>query len=186
MSGPDDKLGRAIEAAADVFLRYGFARTTMGDIAKAASMSRPALYLLFPGKEQVFEAATMFLARRHLDNIRGALSACKGLRDKLTTACKLLLVGVFELQQSAPDARDMDDLSFPVVRDIYAMFEKFFAAIIAEEVAVPAIPPDQAARLLLYGTRGLRDVADSPESYGALIEAHVALICSGIINPSRA
>jgi AcrR family transcriptional regulator len=144
------------------------------------------LYLLFPGKEQVFEAATMFLARRHLDNIRGALSACKGLRDKLTTACKLLLVGVFELQQSAPDARDMDDLSFPVVRDIYAMFEKFFAAIIAEEVAVPAIPPDQAARLLLYGTRGLRDVADSPESYGALIEAHVALICSGIINPSRA
>ena len=186
VSGPDEKLGRAIEAAAEVFLRYGFARTTMGDIAKAASMSRPALYLLFPGKEQVFAAATMFLARRHLEDIRGALSACEGLRDKLTTACHLLLIGVFKLQQSAPDARDMDDLSLPVVREIYAMFEQFFAAIIAAEVAAPAIPPDQAARVLLYGARGLREVADSPESYGALIEAHVALICGGITNPRPA
>lgn len=180
VSGPEAKLGRAIEAAADVFLRYGYARTTMGDIAKAASMSRPALYLLFPGKEQVFEAATMFLARRHLENIRAAMLPCEGLLDKLTTACSMLLVGVFELQQSAPDARDMDDLSFSVVREIYAMFEQFFAAIIAEEVAVPAIPFEETARVLLYGARGLREVADSPEGYGALIETHVALICGGM------
>jgi AcrR family transcriptional regulator len=180
LAGPDEKLERTTAAAADVFLRYGYARTTMGDIAKAAGMSRPALYLLFPGKEQVFATATMFLARRYLDDIRGALADCDGLRDKLTTACVMLLVRVFELQQSAPDARDMDDLAFPVVREIYAMFEQFFTAIIAEEVSVPAIAPTEAARVLLYGARGLREVAGSPQEYTTLIGSHVALICAGI------
>jgi hypothetical protein len=33
---------------------------------------------------------------------------------------------------------------------------------------------------LLYGARGLREVADTPGSYTALIEAHVALISDGI------
>jgi AcrR family transcriptional regulator len=178
----DDKLGRAIAAAADVFLRYGYARTTMGDIAKAAGMSRPALYLLFPGKEQAFEAGTMFLARRHLDDIRGALHECEGLQQRLTTACVMLLVRVFDLQQSAPDARDMDDLTFPVVRAIYAMFESFFSALIAEEMPAPAVQPDEAARVLLYGARGLRDVAGSAEGYARLIETHVALVCSGLVH----
>lgn len=186
LAGLDEKLGRTIAAAAEVFLRYGYARTTMGDIAKAAGMSRPALYLLFPGKEQVFEAATLFLARRYLDDIRGALAQCDGLRGKLTTACVMLLVRVFELQQFAPDARDMDDLAFPVVRDIYAMFEQFFAAIIAEGVSRPTIAPTDAARVLLYSARGLREVAGSPEEYTTLIEAHVALICAGITSAGPA
>jgi AcrR family transcriptional regulator len=186
VAAQDEKLGRAIEVAADVFLRYGYARTTMSDIAKAAGMSRPALYLLFPGKEQAFEAATMFLARRRLDDIRTAIERCGGLRDRLSTACVMLLVRVFELQQSTPDARDMDDLSFPVVRDIYAMFEQFFVSIIAEEAPAPAIPAEAVARVLLYGARGLREVASSPDDYAALIEAHVALICAGITSERAA
>ena len=37
-----------------VFLAYGFARTTMDDIARAADMSRPALYLLFKNKTDIY------------------------------------------------------------------------------------------------------------------------------------
>lgn len=176
----DKKRDRAIAAAADVFLRYGYARTTMGDIAQAAGMSRPALYLIFPGKEHAFEAGTMFLARSRLDEIRVSIQNYPGLKAKLARACTMLLVSVFDLQQSAPDSRDMDDLSFPVVRAIYALFEAFFASVIAEERPVSALPPEQTARLLLYGCRGLRDIADSSEHYAALIEANVALICAAL------
>jgi AcrR family transcriptional regulator len=72
----DEKLTRTVEAAGEVFLRYGYARTTMGDIAKAAGMSRPALYLLFPGKEQVFSAATMHLAHQRLEAFQLVLIKC--------------------------------------------------------------------------------------------------------------
>lgn len=43
-----------IEAAANVFPRYGFRRTTMNDVAEAAGISRPALYLMFENKEHLF------------------------------------------------------------------------------------------------------------------------------------
>ena len=49
-----EKDDQIIEAATSVFLRYGFRRTTMGDIAEAAGVSRPALYLRFCNKEHIF------------------------------------------------------------------------------------------------------------------------------------
>jgi AcrR family transcriptional regulator len=49
-----EKTEHVIAAARKVFLRYGYRRVTMGDLAEAAQMSRPALYLVFPSKEQIF------------------------------------------------------------------------------------------------------------------------------------
>ena len=49
------------EAATKVFSQYGFKRTSMADIAEAAGMSRPALYVMFENKEDLF---------RHLANYR--------------------------------------------------------------------------------------------------------------------
>jgi AcrR family transcriptional regulator len=172
----DDKAKRAITAAADVFLRYGYARTTMGDIAKAAGMSRPALYLLFPGKEQLFAAATMQMSKQRLEDIRAAIHDCDGLQQKLVVGFEMLLLGVFALQQTTPDARDMDDLSFPVVGEIYTMFVGFFAEVINEARTRISMPADQIARVLLFGLRGLREVAKSEEDFAQMIRLHIALV----------
>ncbi|HEY8454850.1 MAG TPA: helix-turn-helix domain-containing protein [Actinopolymorphaceae bacterium] len=45
-----------LDAAVGCFARYGFRRTSMDTIARAAHMSRPALYQYFTGKEEVFRA----------------------------------------------------------------------------------------------------------------------------------
>lgn len=176
----DEKILRTITAAGEVFLRYGYLRTTMSDIARAAGMSRPALYLLFAGKEQIFEAATMFLAKQRLEEIRSAADLRQGLNDKLVTACEMLLISVYELQQSAPDARDMDDLAFPVVREIYAMFVDFFAGLITQEKINHAASAQKIADVLLYGARGMRNVATSEDEYRQMIRLHTALICDGL------
>ncbi len=47
-----------VQDATDLFLRYGHARTTMGDVAGEAGISRPALYLVFPRNEDIFTAAS--------------------------------------------------------------------------------------------------------------------------------
>jgi AcrR family transcriptional regulator len=56
VSDPNEKLERILDAALDQFAAYGFSRTPMADIAKAAKMSRPALYLHFRNKEEIFRA----------------------------------------------------------------------------------------------------------------------------------
>ena len=62
MNKPEQNVDRAqakrlavFDAAAEVFAQYGFRRTTMNDIAEAAGISRPALYLMFDNKENLFQ-----------------------------------------------------------------------------------------------------------------------------------
>ena len=78
---------RALECATEVFTRYGYARTTMGDIAAKAGMSRPALYLLFPDKETVFDRVIRAMDMRKLAEIHTLTSKISDQRKKLTAAC---------------------------------------------------------------------------------------------------
>lgn len=181
----DTKRDRAVKVAADLFMRYGFARTTMGDIASAAEMSRPALYLLFPGKEEVFEAAVLHLNQLRLEEIRGSLARSTGLVDQLSTALDLWLVRVYELKLTVPDARDMDDLSFPVVRKVYDDLQAMVAELIAEAAPDNALAsPKELARNLVFATRGLGATATGVDDMAAMTRLQVDLLCSAL-KPAR-
>ena len=179
--GTDSKRDRAVIAAADLFMRHGFARTTMGDVAKAADMSRPALYLLFPGKEEVFEAAVLHLNNLRMAEIRAAVDGIGGLAQRLYTACDLWLIEVYQLKSAIPDARDMDDLSFPVVRVVYADFQALLAELIAE-ASHPGLPatPMQLARNLAFAARGLGASAADASDMRAMTRLQVDLLCAAI------
>ena len=64
-----------------VFLAYGFARTTMDDIARAADMSRPALYLLFRNKGQIYRAIAATMLEDSLLKADRALSSREAIGD---------------------------------------------------------------------------------------------------------
>lgn len=44
------------QAAADLFTKYGYRKTSVEDITKAAGVSKGSLYLEFRSKEELFEA----------------------------------------------------------------------------------------------------------------------------------
>jgi AcrR family transcriptional regulator len=69
-----------LETALTVFLRHGFRKTSMEDIAKAASISRQGIYLHFKDKDAIFSASILKTlddglqaANRILDDDRLAL-----------------------------------------------------------------------------------------------------------------
>ncbi|WP_433873155.1 TetR/AcrR family transcriptional regulator [Saccharopolyspora sp. CA-218241] len=45
-----------LDAALQVFLRFGYRKTSMDEVARAADFSRQGLYLHFPGKQALFHA----------------------------------------------------------------------------------------------------------------------------------
>jgi hypothetical protein len=67
------------------------------------------------------------------------------------------------------------------VRNVYQLFVDFFAGLLKESEVELRAPPEEVARALLYGTRGLRDVARSADEYRSMIRQHVALLCNGAI-----
>lgn len=65
----DAKEAAILRAAFECFARYGLRRTSMADIAKGAGMSRPALYLHYAGKDDIFNA----LVRLHFERSEKAV-----------------------------------------------------------------------------------------------------------------
>lgn len=67
----DPRLKAIMWAAFDTFAQYGYRRTSMEDIATAAGVSRPALYLHFRNKEDIFRS----LAQHYFDTACAEVSA---------------------------------------------------------------------------------------------------------------
>jgi AcrR family transcriptional regulator len=181
------KLQRALDAATDVFTRYGFARTTMGDIASQAQMSRPALYLLFPDKETIFEAVILAMDQAKLTAIRAELAAMDDLGAKLVHACQSWGTHGLELAAVHPDAADLFDLRFAAVRQVYANFRTLIVELIADQARASRIDatPDDIARTLAYGMRGLRETSCDVADMRRLIAVHVACVARAIGIPDR-
>ncbi|CUT12722.1 Transcriptional regulator TetR family [Bradyrhizobium sp.] len=74
-----DRRSRILEGARAAFLRFGFQRASMADIAAGAGVSRTALYHYFPGKEEVLVAVVDELHARSLSEATKVLEASKTL-----------------------------------------------------------------------------------------------------------
>ena len=53
---PDNRRERLLDAAADLFVRHGFDKTTVADVAREAGIGKGSVYLHFDSKEAVLEA----------------------------------------------------------------------------------------------------------------------------------
>ncbi len=77
------RIERAIAAAAEVFLRHGFAATRMDDIADQAGISKATLYNYFPDKTALFlkmvSRHSFVLAGRLLDHVEPEWGAERAL-----------------------------------------------------------------------------------------------------------
>lgn len=169
-----------VTAATATFLRYGYARTTMGDVARAANMSRPTLYAAFPDKEQVFDAVIRGLVEAKIIQIRQQLTSLPSIAEKLRWACTSWGVEGYELVRANPDARDVFDLGFCAVRDSYEVFEKLVMEILQEQwprqSPVSTLP--DAARMLAAAIKGFKDLAKDSEELREMIATLANMVAS--------
>jgi AcrR family transcriptional regulator len=176
------KRQRVIVSATEVFCRYGFARTTMGDIAERCGISRPALYLLFPDKEAIFTAVIEHMDREKLAGIRAELERLKGLRARLLHACLSWGCHGIDLAAAHPDAADLFDLRVPAVQQVYRSFQAFIVELISEHVRIARskFSAEQAARVLTFSMRGLRETATNSRDMQNLITSLVDIFVRAI------
>lgn len=103
----DPKRAAVLTAAVTVFGRYGFQKTSMEAVAKAAGISRPGLYLMFPNKEQLYRATMQGVMER----AQQAMEAC--LADHSTSFDERVVAGLDALMGPYIDtqmARDLNEL----------------------------------------------------------------------------
>ena len=70
----NDRREAVLESALLTFARFGYRKTSMDEVARAAQISRPGLYFLFDSKEALFRAAVTQALERDIAAVERILS----------------------------------------------------------------------------------------------------------------
>jgi AcrR family transcriptional regulator len=182
-----EKEQKVLEAAQVVFERHGFRRVTMQDVANEAGISRPALYLIYPNKEEIFKAAALRMGGAILAELRASLPTLPTVQAQLSHAFELWSVRTFEMMLNSPDARDIIECSQGFAREtihqISSQFEELLVRILEPLIppsAKPPLPLTQIARLLVASTHGFKEAATTAAELRALIAGQLTLTLAAL------
>ena len=118
MAPRDVKKEAVFDAAYDVFSKYGFRRTSMNDIAQAAGMSRPALYLLFDNKENLFRELAADRQNQAIDDACSELSGKGSVKDRFIAAILAYERVYYEPVSQSPHGAEIIDVNLSIASDI--------------------------------------------------------------------
>jgi AcrR family transcriptional regulator len=183
----DERRRKVRQAAMEVFLRYGYRKVTMDDIARGVGISRPALYLVFPNKEAVFRDLVEAGLDDLIEKIEAGLPSRATLADQLSHVFQVSSVGSFELVARAPAANELMNASFDFARDLFDRHEQRLAEILIRLIrgAVPEPdalrPPAQArARIMIAAAHGFKSKAKDLQDMRALVSDLVQMTVAGL------
>jgi AcrR family transcriptional regulator len=166
------KREKILAAALDVFLRYGYKRVTMNDIAETAGISRPALYLVFESKEDIFKSVYEHWVKGTLLEIESKVGQLKTPEEKIRAAFELWTVLPFERMRASSEAAELLESTFGFAQDSvnqgYLSFEKILLPILKShskfKSAKTKVSAEKTVRILSGAVRGFKIVAkDAPE-----------------------
>jgi AcrR family transcriptional regulator len=176
-----------IDAATNAFIRHGYRRVTMGDLAKEAGISRPTLYSVFASKEDVFTAVAEQMMQGTLAEIRERVAELDPLAEKLDAVFEIWVVRSYELIHQLPDAKELIEctqaFSQEVIEAAYAELEAVLLSII-EPNAAPGVRPQQLAHTLAASVRGIKEAARDVDDLRELLSGLVAMTV-GTLSPSE-
>lgn len=173
----EDRRTRVVAAAISAFSRHGYRRCTMGDIAAAAGMSRPALYLLFSGKEEVFRAVAESLLADAAVAAEAAWPEKLNLVQGLAAAILARDLPIHRLCHASAHADEILAVAASLTADLHHASAARFESLLARRLA-EAGRRDAAglARMLVNAATGLKHAGLPEAEYVADVRRLAALI----------
>ena len=111
MTSGIDKRERILGSAIELFNRWGFAKTSLDEIARNAYIAKSTIYYYFPSKENLFISAIQEKAEEFFQKLSTAIDSAEKFEDKLSCFLSLPITCIFEnmpllataMQQIPPD-----------------------------------------------------------------------------------
>src|ERR1700746_2180201 len=109
-----------LDAARDCILKFGYAKSSLEDIANQAAISRPLIYRKFKSKEEIFGAVLEDIFEAQYRAAEHALSKPGSKRERLMSLYEALLLDPWkELIVDAPMGAEFYGACRRVTPDIY-------------------------------------------------------------------
>jgi TetR/AcrR family transcriptional regulator len=192
MSAADSRLDQVTAAALAVFGRYGYQRTSMDLIAKAAGISRPALYQHFHGKDDIFRAAGKRIADELISAAETAAATDAPTADRLyrILAVKLDLAAgsldpQFRSDLIVEASARLPDLQASMKARHAAVIEKILSSAADLDLTATAIPARDIAVVLLDALTGIAQQDEPADELRRRLRQLVNLTVGGLGSQTR-
>lgn len=186
----NDKQELILDSALDLFRHYGYRRTAMEDIARAAGVAKGTLYLYFRSKEELFAAIAHSLATRIQQHIDEAMTRDLPLQDKLIAVLDAKLGFIYRWVLSSPHAAELtashSDLSRHAFDSVDVSYRTAISNVLREgvksgelDLKAAGLDLDQATELLTAAAYGAEKAPDG-ERFRQTLSGIVGLVLRGM------
>lgn len=194
---PLDRRKTILDAAFGVFVTYGFKRTTMADIAEAAGMSRPALYLVFKNKSEIYAAKFHDMLEDVRLAVRQAFAGHEDFRAALLAAIDITIIAPHRMIAGTPHGAELFDVKQHLGDDLaeqwFFMFEDELKTALERQVAegrmdLASIGLDvtRFTRLVMSSMEGIKMRMTSIDEAAKDFEILVEIVCIALEKRSAA
>tara|TARA_R110001606_G_scaffold121486_1_gene253697 strand:+ start:1175 stop:1735 length:561 start_codon:yes stop_codon:yes gene_type:complete len=183
MNSSTDTNGRLLDGAMQQFNRHGFAKTSMSDIAEAASVSRTSLYKHFATKEEVFKGLSERINARVYEAVVAAYSDQGPWDKRLVHLVNARVSWVYELLHESEYGRELINEKNRICGgEILAANDRFkslVAGLLAEKLN-DKNKADLLASLLIQSVNGLLEKAETSREAEVNVTTLVEIFCRGL------
>jgi AcrR family transcriptional regulator len=178
--------GKLLDAALLVFVRFGYRKASMDEVARAAGVSRQGLYLRFTTKEDLFRATVAHCLDNQLRAARVPLAdTARPIDERLVTALDEWLGRYVDLDGA--NTSELIEASGALTGSLIPEHNERFEQAVADAIADSAletvyaradVSPAQLARTLHATARGFRHTAGSRTAFVEEVTTAVRVLCA--------
>jgi TetR/AcrR family acrAB operon transcriptional repressor len=193
---------RIIDAALLVFRRHGFRRSSIEQAAKAAGLTRQALYHHFDSKEALFRAV---IERLHADALAAEIAAASasekaggGLADILVASFGAKLGHLAGALDGSPHVEELFSEHLVQARDLYQKYAAIHAGQLAATIARvcrkqgltfnAGMTPRELARCIEMAVNGTKSAYPAMQPANAFLkdlETMLRTLVAGAVSPAK-
>lgn len=175
--GPKEKT--IIDAAVQVFLRYGVKRASMQDIAGEAGIARQTLYNTYANKDDILRAAIRHFNEVAIAAIRAEMGAANDLNSQIRLVFDEMALKPYAMLHASPNAQDLIEGFNEAGRTELEEAALHYRGLLGEVLA-PHAPALAVAGLTPEGLAEVLQRAAAAFKYQAESEAHLARLLDGL------
>ena len=161
--------GATLAKALTAFIRYGFRKASMDDVARAVGVSRQALYQHFGSKAELFRDAVNHVLEESVRATKAVLADdSRPLAERLLCAFDHWAGQHVDSLRSSPHAYEVIDMASTKASDASQQAERSFLASIAETLRAEGVGQEDAADVglvLAAASMGLLQTAQDRSGY---------------------
>ncbi|MHC8287342.1 TetR/AcrR family transcriptional regulator [Pseudomonas sp. XS1P51] len=186
----DTKEDRITGAALELFLRHGYRKVSMSDVAEAAQMSRPSLYASFANKEAIFAELVRRQRERNLAEIEARLPPFNGLQEKLGCVFDIWLIepiaSVIDSENATEMLANCAVYAPQAIADLYQGLEQTLIAVLTPHMnAQSLLPVTDLARILRLASTEIKASTENLEELRRMVDGLMVMAVAAVASDTH-